>query len=268
MRIVESVSSWRKSASRQRDVRPVIAFTLIELLVAMAVIAILASLLFPALAGARKRTQHVTCGNQVRQIHLAMVMYADDNHGVFPRMAQRIGSEWVLGNWAWDVPRLTVTQLMSYGASRPVFNCPSQKQLWTDEAWEYSTNYRVISYALATAGCPGVHPTNAFHSANQTAELGTNGMILSDHTFDPSDSALVSDAVLSMSYEPRTMRGSRFSGIPGGWRVRGRIVMHHSSHMEGSIPRYYNAGYLDGHVEKRSVSDARMRSSRYPYFWW
>ncbi|MEI6342893.1 MAG: prepilin-type N-terminal cleavage/methylation domain-containing protein [Verrucomicrobiota bacterium] len=268
MRITKSISGWRSLVLRDGEVRLVIAFTLIEMLVTMAVIAILASLLFPALAGAKKRSQQVTCGNQVRQILLAMVMYADDNRGAFPRMALQNGSEWVMGNWAWDVPKLTMTQLMSYGASRPVFNCPSQKLLWTDEAWNYSTNYRVISYAIATAGCPGIDSTNAFHSASQTAELGTNGMILSDHTYDPSYSTLVSDAVISMSYDPKTMRGSRFSGIPGGWRVRGQVVMHHSSHMEGTIPKYYNAGYLDGHAEKRNKNDARMRSSRYPYFWW
>ena len=54
-------------------------FTLIELLVVIAIIAILAALLLPALGRAKQRAQRIECLNNLRQLQLAWIMYADDN---------------------------------------------------------------------------------------------------------------------------------------------------------------------------------------------
>lgn len=58
----------------------VLGFTLIELLVVIAIIAVLASLLLPALTKARERTKEVYCANQMRTIYRGLVLYADDNN--------------------------------------------------------------------------------------------------------------------------------------------------------------------------------------------
>jgi prepilin-type N-terminal cleavage/methylation domain-containing protein/prepilin-type processing-associated H-X9-DG protein len=55
------------------------AFTLIELLVVIAIISILAAILFPVFAQARESARQTQCASNMRQIGLAMLMYAEDN---------------------------------------------------------------------------------------------------------------------------------------------------------------------------------------------
>jgi prepilin-type N-terminal cleavage/methylation domain-containing protein/prepilin-type processing-associated H-X9-DG protein len=59
-------------------------FTLIELLVVIAIIAILAAILFPVFARARAKAQQTTCLNNVKQLTLAIIMYASDNDDAYP----------------------------------------------------------------------------------------------------------------------------------------------------------------------------------------
>ena len=60
------------------------AFTLIELLVVVAIIAVLAAILLPALQNAKETSRRAVCMNNLRQLGIAMISYASDNNSFLP----------------------------------------------------------------------------------------------------------------------------------------------------------------------------------------
>lgn len=71
------------------------AFTLIELLVVVAVIALLISILLPALSAARARARVSVCMSNLRQVGLSLASYAEDHNGQVPRGAAKPSPEHV-----------------------------------------------------------------------------------------------------------------------------------------------------------------------------
>jgi prepilin-type N-terminal cleavage/methylation domain-containing protein len=79
-------------------------FTLVELLTVVAVIAILASLLLPALRGARKRAYVIACASNLRQLYLATALYDSDNDLRLPPVFGETTGYEAYSYGAWAVP--------------------------------------------------------------------------------------------------------------------------------------------------------------------
>jgi len=230
-------------------------FTLIELLVVIAIIAILASMLLPALNQARSRAKDVNCTSNLKQLGTYMLMYIEQNRGIVPSVNGNLGGtsgKWLDCLYTIYDPQKTKADNMwgvsKNGIFRPVgpFGCPAQSALGSTQ-YSYSKHYGI----------------NDFFASDGGGNTGTTGVLRTLHKIKtPSRRAAMMDVSRSNStqwYNPSANNSGAIVYMSAGdntWRHMGNNGL--------------NIGFADGHVEawsRNQIPYDKDTADDRGYFW-
>jgi prepilin-type N-terminal cleavage/methylation domain-containing protein len=137
------------------------AFTLIELLVVIAIIAVLASMLLPALARVKARGQRTVCLNNLKQINLFLQFYTDENSDTFPAHRNQNLTD---PNAAFSLTNWWGTTIVPYSGNRSnVFYDPAIKGKRLDDGttWQWKFDCHLVGYGY-NGWFLGHHPYGAY----------------------------------------------------------------------------------------------------------
>ena len=272
-------------------------FTLIELLVVIAIIALLLSIVMPALSKAKIYAQKVICRSNERQVALGTILYSNENDSYVPTCG--------LGPWLWDISFFATNELARYAGfdDNNIFFCPADKNKKADDArfWQYS-------YIASLGGSypqevPLKDETKApFTASNLKSYYRVPPRIFMFDKYDADGQSILNDRL--ETGEPanwiRKMSNVKATGaktmivdavisennnvkffeiITGGiYGLSAGTLTDNTNHKsrhtigagasQGPAPDGGNVAYADGHVDWKAFEEMKHRYTRGMWFWW
>ena len=269
-------------------------FTLIELLVVISVIALLLSILTPALQKVKSQALYTVCGNNIKQNVTALLIYGTDNDELLPPQS--------MGDWLHDVSYYTTDMIIELGGGgKHSFYCPSTKKwdsrgdnplYWQwSQSWDVRPNvyhgpeptseyerrneYRVVGYFwmmpfvnedyewYGRGWEPEGEHTWIFKTTHYSNGAGESGLPVRHAASAP----LITDQIFT-DYQSRDYLECDFFGSMWGGLGMDYGIPDVTNHAKGTKVDAGNIGFVDSHVKRRSIKDMMRRNDWAPFHWW